>query len=148
MTEAMMEASTTLRNLSTLERRILDAARIGINEVVKIAYRSTQDTTLFKDRTTELRKTIDIVDTGAFSKRLTTRARHARFVELGTRPHVIRPRYAPMLAFQIAGVWVRTMKVNHPGTAARPFMRNAAMAGSQAMRIIMDQRVAEAVELP
>ncbi|WP_280329602.1 HK97 gp10 family phage protein [Nocardia wallacei] len=53
------------------------------------------------------------------------RARHARFIEEGTRPHVIRPRNARALRFEIGGRVVFAQRVNHPGTAARPFLRDA-----------------------
>lgn len=54
------------------------------------------------------------------------RAHYARFVEDGTRPHVIRPRTAKALRFTVGGQVVFARYVNHPGTRARPFMRNAA----------------------
>lgn len=53
------------------------------------------------------------------------KAKHASFVEQGTRPHVIMPRKARVLRFQSGGKTVFAMRVNHPGTKPRPFLRPA-----------------------
>lgn len=60
-------------------------------------------------------------------------AGYAAFVELGTRPHVIRPRRKKVLAWpagnarlsgraRSGGAMVFARKVNHPGTKAQPFL--------------------------
>ena len=56
----------------------------------------------------------------------TAHARYAGFVHEGTRPHVIFPRRARALRFNVAGRTVFAAKVNHPGTKPRPFLREAA----------------------
>lgn len=50
-------------------------------------------------------------------------------VHEGSRPHRITARRAPMLSFYWAkvGRHVQFFSVNHPGTRARPFLRNAAL---------------------
>jgi hypothetical protein len=50
-------------------------------------------------------------------------------VHEGSRPHKIRARRAPMLRFfwERVGRNVAFRSVNHPGVAARPFLRNAAI---------------------
>jgi len=50
---------------------------------------------------------------------------YAPDVEYGTKPHVILPKNKSYLAFKINGKWVRTKKVNHPGTKPQPFYRPA-----------------------
>jgi hypothetical protein len=62
------------------------------------------------------------------------KANYAAFVELGTRPHVIRPkskkvlRFAPRGAGRLSGsprkggAVVFARRVHHPGTKAKPFM--------------------------
>ncbi|MCV7424338.1 hypothetical protein H7K45_27705 [Mycobacterium yunnanensis] len=52
-------------------------------------------------------------------------ARYAAAVHEGSRPHIIRPRSAKALRFNIGGRTVFATRVNHPGTRARPFLRNA-----------------------
>lgn len=143
-----VDGSDCLRDLRTVERRILDVPRVQLNEVARVAYRSAKSTTLFKDRTGELRGTLDIVDKGAYWKRVIARARHGRFIEEGTKPHVILPRTARFLKFFVGGRTVYARKVNHPGTAKRPFMWTAAQAGAQAMRILIDEGIAKAIDNP
>jgi len=53
-------------------------------------------------------------------------ANYSAPVHEGARPHVIRPRNARALRFEVAGgriVFAR--RVNHPGNAPNPFIRNA-----------------------
>ena len=52
-------------------------------------------------------------------------AKHAPYVEYGTRAHTIRPRNKKVLAFNGASGMCFAKKVNHPGTKARPFMETA-----------------------
>lgn len=46
-------------------------------------------------------------------------------VHQGARPHVIRPRHARALRFEIEGRVVFAQRVNHPGQRAQPFLSNA-----------------------
>lgn len=57
---------------------------------------------------------------------VTARTDYAVFVHEGTRPHLIRPRTARALRFDVGGRTVFAKSVHHPGTKARPFLRNAA----------------------
>lgn len=142
-----VEASDTIRNLRSIERRILDVVRIGIGTAVKVAYRSVRESTLFRDRTGELRGTVDILDTGAYTKRLIAPAAHALYVNGGTKPHIIVPKNpGGRLRFVIAGRTIFAKKVNHPGTSPRPFMDHAADAGGQAMKIAFEDGVENAVD--
>lgn len=62
------------------------------------------------------------------------KANYAAFVELGTRPHVIRPKNKKVLRFaprggarlsgspRSGGTVVFARRVHHPGTKAKPFM--------------------------
>lgn len=54
-------------------------------------------------------------------------ASYAAPVHEGSRPHLIRPRNAKALRFEIGGRTVFAKLVRHPGTRARPFLRNAGM---------------------
>ncbi|WP_327415386.1 hypothetical protein [Streptomyces sp. NBC_01233] len=47
----------------------------------------------------------------------------------GTRPHVIRPRRAKALRFDMGGRTVFAKKVNHPGTRANNFLGDALREG-------------------
>lgn len=50
----------------------------------------------------------------------------SKFLMKGTRPHVIRARNAQALHFEWKGREVFFREVNHPGTAAQPFLTIAA----------------------
>ena len=60
---------------------------------------------------------------------VTAHAKYARYVHDGTRPHIIRPKNpGGVLRFTMNGHVVFARSVNHPGTRARPFLRNAGIA--------------------
>ncbi|WP_326813932.1 MULTISPECIES: hypothetical protein [unclassified Streptomyces] len=52
-----------------------------------------------------------------------------RFVLDGTRPHVIRPRRAKALRFEVGGRVVYAAYVRHPGTRPNDFMGRALRQG-------------------
>lgn len=56
---------------------------------------------------------------------ITVNVDYAEAVHDGTRPHVIRPRNAQALRFNIGGRIVYAKVVHHPGTRARPFLDRA-----------------------
>lgn len=62
----------------------------------------------------------------ALSSGVSADANHAAPVHQGAKPHVIRPRHARMLRFEVDGKVVFARKVNHPGQRAQPFLTNAA----------------------
>lgn len=54
-------------------------------------------------------------------------AHYAAPVHEGARPHIIRPKNAKALRFEVDGRVVFARLVRHPGNRARPFLRNAGM---------------------
>lgn len=50
---------------------------------------------------------------------------YADFVELGTKPHLIRAKPGGVLAFEIGGQKIFAKYVNHPGTKPNPFVKRA-----------------------
>lgn len=52
-----------------------------------------------------------------------------KFVLDGTRPHVIRPRRAKALRFEVGGEVVFAKRVRHPGTRKNDFMGRALRLG-------------------
>lgn len=60
------------------------------------------------------------IDTGVSAD-----APYAAPVHEGARPHVIRPRHARVLRFEVEGRVVFARRVNHPGQRAQPFLTNA-----------------------
>ncbi|WP_454002947.1 HK97 gp10 family phage protein [Afipia felis] len=64
-----------------------------------------------------------------------------RFIEFGARPHTIRPKKKPLLAFRIGDRLVRAGQVNHPGMKARPHI----FPTYRAMKKRIRRRVAAAI---
>jgi hypothetical protein len=50
--------------------------------------------------------------------------KYGKYLEEGTPPHVIKPKKKPFLQFRVNGQFVRTKKVNHPGTKPRPLLED------------------------
>jgi hypothetical protein len=50
---------------------------------------------------------------------------YSAFVNDGTRPHIIRPKNAKVLRFNVGGRVVYAKVVHHPGTRPRPFLDRA-----------------------
>ena len=61
------------------------------------------------------------------SGQVTAEADYALYVHEGTRPHLIFPNRAQALRFQVGGRTVFAAVVRHPGTQARPWLRNAGL---------------------
>ncbi len=123
-----VDARAFLSDLHGLCFRDIPAeARKAMQECVKEAERSAKATPLFKDVTGVLRKNISGVvtnyATGDATGELRADTSYARYVENGTRPHLIAGN--PNLQFVWKGVRVNFRYVNHPGTEARPFMERA-----------------------
>lgn len=51
-----------------------------------------------------------------------TTTHYARYVQEGTKPHVIQNRRAKALCFYVPVRWAYAKRVNHPGTPANNFM--------------------------
>jgi len=54
--------------------------------------------------------------------KVTVTAPYAMYVDQGTRPHMIFPRYAKALKFEVGGQTIFSKYVSHPGTAGYHFI--------------------------
>lgn len=61
--------------------------------------------------------------------RVISQAPYSAYVEFGTRPHIIRPRRARALRFEIGGEVIFARYVRHPGTRGQFYMRRALEEG-------------------
>ncbi|MEM2922519.1 MAG: hypothetical protein QXF26_09425 [Candidatus Bathyarchaeia archaeon] len=57
--------------------------------------------------------------------RVISQAPYSAYVEFGTRPHIIRPRRARALRFEIGGEVIFARYVRHPGARGQFYMRRA-----------------------
>ncbi len=69
-------------------------------------------------------------------------APYALFVEEGTRPHKIRPRFRKALRFPIEGGFAFAQEVNHPGTEPTEFLANAGLAKIPQMEQVIEDAAA------
>ena len=116
--------------LGDLMAGLTQAARMALRSAVDASKASAKGTTLWKDKTGGMRQSITAQVTGdaGFVQAMGA----ARFLETGTRPHVISAVRAKFLRFTIGGTTYFRRSVYHPGTAPRPFMHQAALVGQQA----------------
>jgi hypothetical protein len=109
-----------------------NGAVYAVKAAVTAAVDDAKATTLFKDQSGALRKSITGTSFGLEGS-VTADAGVAKFIENGTRPHVIEARGSGTLAFVANGSTVFARRVNHPGTAPRPFMEHAKQVGEQTL---------------
>lgn len=111
--------------LQQLEARITAAARQSLGQAAAYAAELARGTTKFTDRSGRLRRGIVRGAKGTYSLFVKTRSRHALFVEDGTRAHPIRAKRRRALRFVVGGRTLFRKSVQHPGTKATHFMRDA-----------------------
>lgn len=102
------------RRLASITRRIANQARVDVPVLTGNLGRSIRED--------EIKAVAPLVVEGG----VTAHADYAAAVHEGSRPHIIRPRRAQALRFEVGGRTVYARMVRHPGTKARPFLRNAA----------------------
>ncbi len=118
--------------LSDLSAAIANNAAQAMRATMQAAEASAKSTTLYRDVSGTLRaKTTGRAD--GLSGELRADTTYARYVENGTPPHRIEPRGGKALRFVQNGEVRFSRGVNHPGTAERPFMAQAAKVGEQAL---------------
>jgi hypothetical protein len=125
---------TTIKGLPQLRARF-QAIKPSPDLMRSLALSAVREQKLLVPRKTgNLGRSIGIGAVTATSAETKATANYAAFVELGTRPHVIRPRNRKALRFAVGGnarltgsprsgapvVFAR--KVNHPGTKPKPYM--------------------------
>ncbi|OHU29020.1 hypothetical protein [Mycobacteroides chelonae] len=103
------------RRMASLQRRIANQARADVPVRTGNLGRQTKE------------GQIGFTGPRTVSGSVRNDADYALYVHEPTRPHVIRPRNAKALRFQIGGRTVFAMLVRHPGTKGRPFLRNAGL---------------------
>lgn len=145
-----------LTGLDTLQRK-LDSA---LNRLVKESCAATAKVVKarakqgpFKDRTRQLRSTINDIHIGLrggwYLVEVRAPQKHASWVELGTKPHDIpkpaRPPGKPLhFYWEKRGVWFTGFGVHHPGGKPYPFMTPATIYG-QAYIVQFAQRGLSAI---
>ena len=57
-------------------------------------------------------------------------------LDQGSKPHIIKAKNAPLLAFQIDDKWIFTKMVHHPGTKPDPWIKESLDMDGLAERIL------------
>lgn len=123
---------------ATLQKTTTDV----LKETAEYTKRQADETTLYNDRSGKLRSATQTFEwKSGLHAGIVNKTKYAKFIENGTRPHVIAARRAPFLHFFWAkeGRWVTTKKVNHPGTQQRPFFARAGEYGGRHLSRLLDR---------
>ncbi len=125
-----------LGNLQPLLNRLRPALEWAVDELAATAANVMTD--LAPERTGRLRASIRI-DRRPLMAIIGPTTYYAKYVELGTRPHIIRPRRARFLHFWIGEREIFAKVVHHPGTRPQLFVKRAADAASEKAPHILAQ---------
>jgi len=127
------DARAFLVDLKALEVDLRRAVHDGVRDAVKAGEEDARTTTLYKDQTGALRRSTVGTQISSVKGEIRAGAKHARFIENGTPPHVIEGKGGGTLSFVANGSRVFARRVNHPGTAERPFMAHAASVAEKTL---------------
>ena len=144
MIEIRIDATDFARWLRRAGEQAQASARQVLGQGVALALQHARTTTAFKDRTGELRRSITRGQRSTWSHWLRADAKHAAYVEYGTKPHKIEARRARALRFVQHGELRFRRSVNHPGTKPTHFMDKAADAGARYIDWNMENEIARA----
>jgi hypothetical protein len=100
----------------TTVTRLVYVAAETYNDEIHATIRSGQS---FKTQTGQLEQSIGWMPIGNNSAEVFANAKHAPFVELGTKPHLIKAKNRQFLKIPTAGGFIFRKQVKHPGF--RPF---------------------------
>jgi hypothetical protein len=132
--------------LNDLAAGIRNNAAQAIKVATDAAYQDAKTTTMFKDRSGDLRGSIAESVDGLEGKVWRGRKKYFGFVANGTVPHVIEGRNGGMLAFMMNGSMMFRRRVNHPGTAPRPVMQHAYDRGAFVADMVGDRFINAAIQ--
>lgn len=102
-----------------------------LSNFMENATRQNLDTVIYKRkvewrRSGNLRQSVITDRVSAYTHKVRVAKFYGKFIEEGTRAHVIRPKKAGgVLSFLAGGSWVHARQVNHPGTKPYPFFKPA-----------------------
>jgi len=146
--EIHLDTSAFVASLARAREEVAVAARQTLGQGVALALKAAKATTKFKDGPDEgrtgphLRDTIERGQRGPWVLFIKAGAKHAKFVEGGTKAHRIEARHGRVLRFVQAGQIRFRRHVWHPGTKATHFMDDAATVGARFLDWRMEENVA------
>jgi hypothetical protein len=111
-----------LKELKNTLERILDHLRSVLEDLTRETYEKAVQ--YAPERTGFLRRNIKWSVEG-LTGRVISQAPYSAYVEFGTRPHMIFPRRARALRFEVGGRTIFARYVHHPGMRGQFYMRRA-----------------------
>lgn len=155
-----MDSSKLRPDLARLSAEVQRGLARGASRVAEYLLNAAGSTRDFKDRTGRARASLYHGVRSPLVHFVRAGGREApwvKFLEDGTRAHEIRPRRSgivssnrsartqgnmpSLLRFKIAGRWVSTPLVKHPGTKATHFMQNARDAAEGASQRMFESEL-------
>lgn len=112
---------------------------LGLRELALLGEREVAAKTPVK--TGALRASITAAAQGPLAWKIASPLPYAAAVEGGSRPHVIRPRRAKLLAFQVGGTRVFARQVRHPGSRGVGMFAQGAQAVAAALPVVLGRIV-------
>ena len=120
-----MNSADFIKSMMLAAERLQTNTKSAVNRAAANGALYARVTRLYKNRTGALRGSIQNTTTGPYSARTAATAKHAAWIENGTAAHEIKARRKLMLRFEQNGAVRFERRVFHPGTAPRPFMKEA-----------------------
>jgi bacteriophage HK97-gp10 putative tail-component len=139
------EIGSTTEALRLLEAAIRNVTVQAVRATVQDAEDHAKRTTLFRDRTGTLRRSIRGSASG-YEGEVRANAPYATYVENGSPPREITPRGGGALRFEMNGQTVFAKRVQHPGSEERPFMQQARDHGEKVLEYGLDYSVDFAIQ--
>jgi hypothetical protein len=137
--EIRIDAAAFRESIMRASRELQAGARQALGQSAQMAVEAARSTPLFKDgkSTPHLRETISRVRSGPWAWAIKASAKHALFVEKGTKPHRIEARRRKTLRFVQHGEVRFRRWVWHPGTKPTYFMQiSADLAGDSLVEML------------
>lgn len=140
----LVDGTATKDSLKALRYVLHGAIREGLALAVEETEAQAKGTDLFHDQSGKTRASIRHEIHG--DRAWVQAGGAARFLENGTPPHVISARRTSALRFRVNGQTLFRRTVQHPGTAERPFMRQARDRGELAFDYALELRISDAIQ--
>lgn len=122
-----IDATAFLKSMKDARKKLAKSIMIVVRRAAELAASHARNTTLFKDKTGELRRSIETHYIDKYHAQAQATARHAEWVERGngfrTGAEFIYPKRAPFLVFEVDNRKILARRVRT--TTPMPFMEQA-----------------------
>lgn len=144
--EVRLDVDAFVRSLHDAEDKVKFTAKQTLGQAVAYGVEFAKATTKFKDRKGALRKSIGRVPKGEWGWKLRATAKHARYIESGTKDS---PKRIVAGGRALRFVWHGTVffrkSVKHKGIKPTHFLRDAAQEVERVIDERMERNIANAL---